>query len=281
MMTIALALDAPADRSPADALLAEARSARADDGTELRWFSHGSGETVLLLQGQATSALGWEPVARRLATEFRVIRLEQRGIAGTDPGDPDELSTRTLASDARAVLDAAGIEVAHVVGHSMGGKVAQWVAIDAPERVQSLSLLATSLGESDGEARDEDAFRIMYGGTRAERSALFFHEHWASAHLTEVRQFFTIEGQHPTLRALKRATQQHDTVQHAGRITAPTIVLHGDGDRIVPQTSAELLADTIAGADLRVFEDQLHGLHLESDAAITLVHDFIAANATD
>lgn len=281
MMTIAAAPKTLADIPTAAEFLADARSARADDGTELRWFSHGSGEAVVLLQGQATSALGWEPVARRLAADFRVIRLEQRGIAGSEAGDPDLITTRLLASDARAVLDAAGIETAHVVGHSMGGKIAQWVAIDAPDRVQSLSLIATSLGERNEQPRDTDAYRLLYGGTRADRSALFFHDAWAQQHPVAVQRFFDIDGARATLRALSRASSSHDTTEQAARITAPTLVLHGDGDRLIPLGSAERLAAAIPEADFRVFEDQLHGLHLESDAAITLVHDFIAANAAD
>ncbi|WP_158371366.1 alpha/beta fold hydrolase [Cellulosimicrobium cellulans] len=258
-------------------------TATADDGTPLRWQEQGAGSPVLLLQGQATAAAGWDRVAADLATEFRVLRTEQRGAAGTEPGPggrvPDGLTTRDLARDVRAVLDAARVERAQVVGHSMGGKVAQWLAVDAPGRVASLVLLATSAGPGDGVPRDAEAHRLLLRGDGAARTRLFFDDAWAAAHADEVRTFFALDADRPTLRALYRASTEHAALDALGRIAAPTLVVHGTEDRLAALASAERLAAAIPGARLAVVPGARHGLHLDSAEAAATVRAFLRAQA--
>ena len=119
--------------------------ATAPDGTRLAWSSIGEGEPLLLVAGQAVDASAWDPVVPDLAWSFRVMTFDHRGIARSEPGERD-FTTRDLAADAVAVLDAAGVGRAHVYGHSMGGRVAQWMALDHPDRVGGLVLGATSAG---------------------------------------------------------------------------------------------------------------------------------------
>ncbi|WP_245953559.1 alpha/beta fold hydrolase [Arthrobacter silvisoli] len=106
--------------------------AAAPDGAELLWDEAGDGDPLLLLAGQATGMAGWGPTADALARHFRVIRYDHRGVGGSTKGDPERYTTRLLAEDAAAVLDAAGVGAAHLYGHSMGGRIAQWLAIDRP-----------------------------------------------------------------------------------------------------------------------------------------------------
>ncbi|MCG7286695.1 alpha/beta hydrolase [Cellulomonas sp. ACRRI] len=260
-----------------------ARTATADDGTPLRWQEQGSGSPVLLLQGQATAMAGWDRVAAALATEFRVLRAEQRGVAGTEPGPggrvPAGLTTRDLARDVRAVLDAGGVARAQVVGHSMGGKIAQWLAVDAPARVASLVLLATSAGPGDGVPRDAEAHRLLLGGDGAARTRLFFDEAWAAAHAEEVRTFFAVDADRPTLRALYRASTEHAALDALGRVAAPALVVHGTEDRLAALASAERLAAEIPGARLLAVPGARHGLHLDSTEAASAVRDFLRAHA--
>lgn len=75
---------------------------------------------------------GWGPTAKALARHFRVIRFDYRGIGGSSDGDAARYTTRLLAADAAAVLKAANVNSAHVYGHSMGGRAAQWLAIVPP-----------------------------------------------------------------------------------------------------------------------------------------------------
>ncbi|WP_253905890.1 alpha/beta fold hydrolase, partial [Arthrobacter sp. H5] len=116
------------------------------DGARLSWTVEGAGEPLLLIAGQATGLAGWDPVIPELSKTFRVIRFDHRGIAASTEGDLGRYSTRAFAEDAATVLDAAGAPKAHVYGHSMGGRVAQWLAIDHADRVATLVLAATSAG---------------------------------------------------------------------------------------------------------------------------------------
>jgi len=259
------------------------RVATADDGTPLRWREQGAGSPVLLLQGQATAMAGWDRVAADLAAEFRVLRTEQRGVAGTAPGPdgraPDGLTTRDLARDVRAVLDAAGVGRAQVVGHSMGGKIAQWLAVDEPGRVTSLVLLATSAGAADGVPRDAEAHRLLLGGDAAARTRLFFDDAWAAAHADEVRTFFALDAARPTLRALYRASTEHAALADLGRVTAPTLVVHGTEDRLAALASAQRLAAAVPGARLVAVPGARHGLHLDSAEAAAAVRAFLREHA--
>ncbi|MHA7290304.1 alpha/beta fold hydrolase [Arthrobacter sp. MDT3-24] len=124
--------------------------ALAPDGAELAWAEEGQGGPLLLIAGQATAMDGWGPTAEALAEHFRVIRFDHRGIGGSSNGHAGRYTTRPLAADAAAVLEAANVESAHVYGHSMGGRVAQWLAIDHPQRVRALILAATSGGKLAG-----------------------------------------------------------------------------------------------------------------------------------
>jgi pimeloyl-ACP methyl ester carboxylesterase len=260
------------------------RTARADDGVDLLWQEQGTGSPVLLLQGQATPMAGWDRVAAGLATQFRVLRCEQRGTGGSAPGPrgevaADRFTTRALAADVRAVLDAAGVDRAQVVGHSMGGKIAQWLAVDSPTRVASLVLLATSAGAADGVPRDAEAHRLLLGGEPGDRRRLFFADDWAAGHRDEVRTFFALDAGRPTLRALYRASTTHDALAALPRISAPTLVVHGTADRLAALASAERIAAKIPGAELVVVPGAGHGLHLDSPEAAAAVRAFLTRHA--
>ncbi|HEY2273305.1 MAG TPA: alpha/beta fold hydrolase [Jatrophihabitantaceae bacterium] len=248
--------------------------ATCDDGTELAWTSDGAGDPVLLIQGQATPAAGWRPVAAQLSPGYRVIRFEQRGIGASGTGAADRFTTRGFAQDALAVLDAAGAERVHIIGHSMGGKIAQWIAIDAPRRVASLILLATS-GGPDRDPAVARAKRVLLRGTAEEREALFFSREWAAAHRSDVDVFFTLRADPDTLTRIYAASNGHDALDHLGAISAPTLVIGGKQDRLVSLAAVRRLADGLPEADLRVIEHARHGLHLEDEEVHRLQRDFL------
>ena len=106
----------------------------------------GDGEPLLLLAGQANSRRWWDPVRADFAARHRTVALDALGTGASAAPDGAEYSTRQFAADAVAVLDAAGIDRAHVYGTSMGGKVAQWLAVDHPDRIGALALGCTTPG---------------------------------------------------------------------------------------------------------------------------------------
>jgi pimeloyl-ACP methyl ester carboxylesterase len=111
----------------------------------LAYDVRGRGSPLVMIQGMGVGRWGWEPVAARLARRFQVITIDNRGIGASDT-PPGHYSTRMMADDVLAVLDAAGIQRASLIGTSLGGMIAQELALAHPERVDKLVLVATIPG---------------------------------------------------------------------------------------------------------------------------------------
>src|SRR5262245_3599970 len=110
--------------------------ASAPDGTRLYYEETGAGEPLLLIAGNPNDHHLWDSIREDFADRYRVLVYDHRGTGQSDrPEDPIAYTTRQFARDATAILDAAGIDRAHVYGVSMGGGAAQWVAIDHADRV--------------------------------------------------------------------------------------------------------------------------------------------------
>jgi pimeloyl-ACP methyl ester carboxylesterase len=139
-------------------------SAVALDGTPIAWTDAGTGSPLLLISGQGVDSSAWDGVLPAFAADHRVIVFDHRGTGASGAGDESGYTTRGFARDAVAVLDAAGVGRAHVYGHSMGGRVAQWLALDAPERVASLVLGATTAGDLGGSPRSAAASADLASG---------------------------------------------------------------------------------------------------------------------
>lgn len=253
--------------------------AAAADGTRLAWRSDGTGSPLLLIAGQATSLTGWEPIVPELAKRFRVIRFDHRGIGSSDEGSTEHLSTREFAADAVAVLDAAGIQQAHVYGHSMGGRVAQWLAIDYPDRVGALVLAATSARGFSPETRNPEATRALVSGDPDQLQPLFFDAGWAAAHSAAVHTFFTSRASRQAKRRHFRASTEHDARSFLGSIRAPTLILHGTADLLTPLEDGLLLREGIPRSMLVKVEGARHGFHLDHPETVEWIEQFIARRA--
>ncbi|MDQ0736487.1 alpha/beta fold hydrolase [Arthrobacter agilis] len=245
------------------------------DGVQLAWTAEGRGEPLLLIAGQATGADGWNPVVQELARTFRVIRFDHRGVGRSAEGDPGAYSTRLFAADAAAVLDAAGADRAHVYGHSMGGRVAQWVAIDHPHRVGALVLAATAAGGPAGHQRSREATDALYSGDPARMEPYFFDPAWARHHPDDVRAFFTSRASTAAKRGHFRASRDHDAREGLAAIAARTLVLHGTEDALTPSGHAKDLFHAIPRATLVKVPGGRHGFHLDRAETTRWVGDFI------
>lgn len=254
-------------------------SATAADGTRLAWRSDGTGSPLLLIAGQVTGLTGWEPIVPELAKTFRVIRFDHRGVGNSEEGPTEHPGTRDFAADAVAVLDAAGVQQAHIYGHSMGGRVAQWLAIDYPDRVGALILAATSAGGFLGKNRNPDATRALTSGDPAQLEPLFFDADWAAAHRTAVRTFFTSRATHQAKRRHFRASKEHDARDLLNSVRAPTLILHGTDDLLTPLENALVLRDRIPGSMLVKVADARHGFHLDHPETLDWIRRFIAHKA--
>ncbi|MFI8926304.1 alpha/beta fold hydrolase [Streptomyces sp. NPDC053474] len=258
--------------------------AHAADGTALAYEVRGSGEPLVLLSGQSNNRHWWDPVVADFAAAFTVVTPDWRGTGESDRPDTDSYSTRGFADDVVAVLDDAGIERAHVYGTSMGGRVAQWLAADWPDRVDRLVLGCTSPGAPHGVERGPEVRRALTqpdqeAAARALRE-LMYTPAWLAAQEAAGRTEFPTLGDpsmpaHARRRHL-RASARHDAWDALLRIKAPTLVVHGADDAFNPAANAPLLAERIADARTRLVPGARHAYFEElADVATPLVLAFL------
>jgi 3-oxoadipate enol-lactonase len=258
-----------------------------NNDVRLRYDTTGSGPPVLLIMGLGLPAAAWWRTIPVLARSLHVIAFDNRDSGGSDR-PPGPYSIADLAADAVAVLDAAGVEQAHVYGISMGGMIAQELALRHPGRVRSLVLGATSAGGRA--ATPPDGATIAFLGRRP---AMPDEEaRWASVpylysartrrhggsriseDLERRRSFpFHVDGYGRQL----AAAAAHDAGARLDEITAPTLVLHGAEDRMVPPDNGRALAAAIPGAELRVLDDAAHMYTTDVPSADEEVARFLAA----
>ena len=137
----------------------------------LYYEERGAGEPVLVIAGTGGDHSLWDATADVLAERYRVITFDNRGTGSSDqPRDPETYTMRVLADDAAALLDAIGIERAHVAGHSLGSTVAQELAINHPQKVASLQLHCTWGAPTPGSTGSSAAWRIRSSRTTWRRS---------------------------------------------------------------------------------------------------------------
>lgn len=246
--------------------------ARPHDGAGIAWRSTGSGDPLLLISGQAVDSSSWDAVVPAFAESFRVITFDHRGTGRSEAGTDEAYSTRSFARDALAVLDDAGVGRAHVYGHSMGGRVAQWIALDSGHRVASLVLGATTAGDEGGVPRSPEATADLASGDPDRLARLFFA---GEKRRPDAEAFFDQDASPRAKRLHRRASRAHDTWQLLETITVPTLVIHGGEDEMTPPANAELMADRIPDARLEVRPGVRHGYYLEDPGATAVVIDFL------
>lgn len=237
-------------------------------GLRLRVAVRGEGEPVLFLPGLGNGRACWDAQISELHGRFRCIAFDPRDVGQSDPS-PIGYGMRTLAEDAIAVLDALGIRSAHVVGWSMGGAVAQELAIGWPDRVRRLALIATY---ADTDERGTANLR-GWAWLRRRVTPLEFERvlapwvysasEYARPGLVEeaIAQVAARPAQ-PVDRFERQveATVGHRAGDRLTRISAPTLLLFGSGDALTPPRFADALARGIRDSQLTVLDDAGHAL---------------------
>ncbi|MHA6804434.1 alpha/beta fold hydrolase [Salinifilum ghardaiensis] len=255
-------------------------TAHAADGTALAYQHRGTGSPLVLLAGQGNDHRWWDGVREDFHGIRSTVTVDYRGTGGS--GAPEEpYSTRGFAADVVAVLDDLGVQRADVYGTSMGGRVAQWLAAEHPQRVRRLVLGCTSPGGRHAVERDAAVRRALaQSDPDAAREALLdlmFTPGWLARN----------PGPHPVLgdpamppRAKRNhlvASNRHDAWDALPRITAPTLILHGDDDRLTPAENAALLASRIPDSRVHLLPGARHAYFRERRAAAgALVTGFLA-----
>jgi len=240
------------------------------EGRAFAWRTLGEGPPLLLVNGYAATGADWDPsFLAGLAERFEVVCPDNRGVGDSQLGDGADLSADSMAADCEALLDALGIERLPVVGWSMGGFVAQRLALRAPARVAALGLLATDPGGADSVAADPRVWAELTdrsGSPREQASrliALLFPAPLAAridAEFGDVVAAARAQLSPAALRAQEEAMAAwHVEAQPVPGGAPPTLVLHGEEDRVIPAANAKLLAARW-GAEVELFPAAGHGL---------------------
>lgn len=216
------------------------------------WESHGEGEPVLLIHGLGYGRWGWEPLLPLLAARFHTISFDNRGI-GESSVPPGPYTAAEMAGDAVCVLDAAGVGRAHVVGTSLGGMVAQELAIEHPERVDRLVLIATTPGTPHGHPMPEVTVRLLTEAQQWEPQVALrrFVENALGpepdpAVVDRIMTHRLALPQDPAGWAAQAAAgTTYAGGDRARRIESSTLVISGTEDRVVDHRNAAVLAGLI------------------------------------
>jgi len=259
-------------------------------GTRLHVEQTGAGEPMLFITGFAISAAVYEPVLPLYAARLRCVTFDNRG-AGRSAPSLLPVSIPRLAADAVGVLDGLDIDSAHVYGLSMGGMVAQEMALRFPDRVRGLVLAGTTAGGPRATLPLRELRALgpqLWGPPTLARdrvlAALLFSPGFRAGQPDRVRELLPYLGRHGGgARGARSAaahwwgTVYHDTWSRLPGLAAPTLVLHGGADGMAPLAAGRELARRIPDAELAVLDGCGHAALLERpEEAAGLVLDWLA-----
>ena len=244
---------------------------------KIAWERHGEGAPLLLIHGLGYARWGWEPVVEPLAQSFDVIVFDNRGIGESDaPAGP--YSAADLTGDALQVLDEAGVERAHILGTSLGGMVAQELALVAPERVDKLVLACTTPGGPESFPMPEQTVKLMTSGATLRQFVENALAPGSDAALVE-RILGHREATAQPLEAWSAqaaAGATFDALDRVDAITSPTLILHGTEDAVVDSRNTALLALRIPDARVELFPGGGHLFFWEQpDRFVEVVTEFL------
>ncbi|MEA2144408.1 MAG: hypothetical protein QOI64_2838 [Solirubrobacteraceae bacterium] len=239
-------------------------------GSELHFERRGRGAPLLLIQGMGANGTHWgEPFLTELERDFELILYDHRGIGRSAPLQGGAITVASLATDALALLDALGVGETHVLGISMGGMVAQELALAAPERVRTLILGATSCGGTQARATAPEVVqRLTTVALSRDRELMLrtgFELVVSRRHAAEPAHFaeFVAAAKQfpasvPILLAQKGAADGHDAYARLRALRVPTLVIHGTADELLASINGDLVASLIPGARLELLEGVGH-----------------------
>ena len=257
---------------------------------------HGQGDPFVCISGTGFNGQTWKPYqVPEFSSAYQVLIFDHRGTGESDKPD-GPYSTRMFADDLAGLMDALGLSRAHVLGHSMGGRVAQHLALDYPDKVRTLILAGSGSGQYDRsrymtrgipvytclELVEKGYERYMEDHIAGE---FFFSPDFVREHPEVVQKAKASYSCSPT--PLKNyllhviARQEHETTDRLGEIKAPTLVMVGGQDRVVGGTgdhfrAAEVLAERIPNAKFVVVKGARHAFLWEDPAQThKLIWDFI------
>ncbi len=248
------------------------------NGINVHYRDQGQGEPLVLLMGYSGDQTGWFFQRSAFSKHYRVITLDNRGVGKTDkPGGA--YSMKMMADDTVGLMDHLGVEKAHILGVSMGGMIAQEIAISYPERVEKLILGCTVVVGSNRangigpefpralglpEDYTDDDLRSLPILTFANRLySMGFNKRLYRILLVPLAKLQSRSSSATGLTGQLEAGLDHNTLDRLGAISAPTLVITGADDRLVSPQSSEELANGIPNAKLVKTEGGSHAFFIE------------------
>ncbi len=256
------------------------------DSIELYYEEHGSGDPLLLIMGLAADSTAWLLQIPDFEKHYRTIVFDNRGV-GRSSKPPGPYTIHQMADDAAGLLDVLGIARTHVVGVSMGGMIAQELALRHPQRVRGL-VLGCTYPEPDTDIERQRQFSVaQFGGTvtaggemQIDLSAFdpmsffqhllpaVFNQEFIEHELPKLMQLFAGALQYgfsmEAILGQVAAVMNHKATDRLHQITAPTLVITGDADRLVPPANSDILARHIPNARLLKVPGGSHGFNFET-----------------
>ncbi|MDX6601382.1 MAG: hypothetical protein QOF13_584 [Solirubrobacterales bacterium] len=238
-------------------------------GTELHYLRAGEGEPLLLIQGMSGTHMAWgRPLLDELERSFETIVFDNRGI-GLSGRAELPFTIADLAADTVALLDALELESVHVVGISMGGMIAQEIALAHPERIRTMTLGASYCGGPEGTLMAPEDLQMLAAAYASGEHEQVFRAMWEinlspdfraedSRFAAFLEMGSALPSPQPVVLQQMRACGAHDTHERLGQIDIPTLVLHGDIDRLLGYANGREIAALIPGARLETLEGVGH-----------------------
>jgi pimeloyl-ACP methyl ester carboxylesterase len=250
---------------------------------------HGEGEPLVLIMGYGANSGQWFRQVPGLSQRYQIITFDNRGTGRSDKPDIS-YTMEMMAGDVAGLLDAIGIEDAHIYGISMGGMIAQHFALNYPEKVIGLILGCTMCGGEHSVTPDAEAIAVLFDMERMQRLTpeemekemvpFLFSQQFVDNNADIIEQFVARSIEYVTpFHGFTRQTEAimgHNTYEHLPDIKTPALVLSGDADRIIPVENSRLIASRIPGAELIILEGMGHGFFIEAaEEANGIIMDFL------
>lgn len=243
------------------------------NGCGLYYEVHGSGEPLVMIMGLRRNMEWWYRQIPSLSQFFRVIAFDNRG-AGRSEKPKMDYSIKLFADDTAALMDALNIDHAHILGISMGGYIAQELAINHPEKVTDLVLGCTGCGGEKAvlmSTERMEKFTAIDNLTPEEilqkNMDIFFSDDYVTGSPEAIAEFSEISMRHyqPADAFFRQyeACRMHDTCSRLNRVAQPALIMTGDDDPLVPPENSYILKELLPHARLSVYPKGRHCFFME------------------
>lgn len=259
-------------------------------GMKLYYEALAAGSPLVMVPGYGQYSLQWGGLPGEFAKlNYQVILVDNRGTGRSDKQDAP-VTIAGMADDICRVLDALSLDRASIFGASMGGMIAQEFALNHADRLNNLILGCTSAGGANSIKPDSEGMKILFDYdylnrmTPEQRSREVFRFLCSDSFIEQypeyLKQYHLATIKHPTpLITFKRqaeAVAAFDTWDRLEKITAPTLIITGTEDRIMPYQNSQLLNQRIPGSELTLLKGKGHGFYIEGmDSTRVFVNDFM------